>query len=219
MIIGLTGGIGMGKTTVAKFLRRLGFPVFSADKAVHEVLKRGGAAFVPVAKAFPETLKRGRINRELLGQAVFGNPRKLGRLEDITHPLVKKAEDAFLQEAHKAKARAVVLEIPLLFETKAERRCDITLCVSAPFHVQRARVLPRKNMNEKKFYGILARQKSDAEKCKMADYVIPTGTSPAETKEYIRALFHELGLLGEKGRPRRNALRVRRSRCLMKTAS
>ncbi|MDD3370251.1 MAG: dephospho-CoA kinase [Alphaproteobacteria bacterium] len=194
IIVGLTGGIGMGKSTVAKMLRDFGFPVYSADKAVHSVLKMGGAAVEAVAKAFPDTLRRGGIDRKRLGLAVAGNPRKLRQLEKIVHPLIRKSERLFLQKARAAKAPAVVLEIPLLFETGAQKRCDVTLCVSAPRAVQKARVLARPGMDEKKFRAFLARQMPDAQKRKMADYVVPTGVSVANTKKALSALIGKMGL-------------------------
>lgn len=131
-IIGLTGSIGMGKSTAALILRDMGFPIYSADAAVHKVLKKGGTAVAPVARLFPETLKRGAIDRKLLGHAVFGQPKKLRQLEHIVHPLLREEERAFIDKARKSRARAAILEIPLLFETGAEKRCDITLCVTAP---------------------------------------------------------------------------------------
>ena len=195
IVLGLTGSVGMGKSAVAKMARDMGIPTYSADEAVHDVLDKGGCAVAPVAKAFPETLKRGKIDRKLLGGAVFGKPEKLRRLEEIIHPLITKAEKDFLREARRAKARAALLEIPLLFETGAERRCDLVLCASAPRAVQKARVLKRPNMDVKKFRALLKRQMPNAEKCKRADYRIPTGVSLAETRKYVRRLFEELGLM------------------------
>lgn len=189
LIIGLTGSIGMGKSTAAEILRRMGFPIYSADKAVHNVLKKDGRAVIPVAEIFPETLKRGAIDRKLLGRAVFGQPRKLRRLERIIHPLLREQERAFLQKARKAKARAAILEIPLLFETGADKRCDITLCVTAPRAIQKARVLARPGMNEEKLRAILARQMPNAEKCRRADYAIPTGKGLRATEKHLRMLF------------------------------
>jgi len=201
-IIGLTGGIGMGKSTVAKMLRAFGFPVWNADKAVHDALRPEGKGFAAVAARFPEAIKRGRIDRKVLGRIVFKDPRKLRQLEKILHPLVRDSERVFLQQARDKKARAVVLEIPLLFETGAEARCDITLCVTASSSIQKARVLPRPNMTEDKLLGILARQMPNAEKCKKADYTVPTGTSLITTREYLRKLLGDLLLL-EPRRPSR----------------
>ena len=193
-IIGLTGSIGMGKSTTAKILRRMGFPIYSADAAVHEVLKKGGKAVDAVANLFPETLKRGAIDRTLLGQAVFSHPDKLRKLERIIHPLVRQSERAYLQKARKAKTPAVLLEIPLLFETGSEKRCDLTLCVTAPRAVQKARVLSRPDMTEEKLRAILARQMPDAEKRRRADYVIPTGKGQEATEHHLHKLFRKLSL-------------------------
>jgi dephospho-CoA kinase len=195
MIIGLTGGIGMGKSTVAKILRELGFPIYSADQAVHDIMKKGGKAMAPVAKLFPEVIKRGAIDRQLLGRAVFGQPKKLRQLEKIIHPLIRDAERAFLQKARKAKASAVILEIPLLFETKADKRCDVTLSVTAPRAIQKARVLARPNMTEEKFHAILSHQMPDSEKRKKADHIIPTGTSLHATEKHIYKILGKLDLL------------------------
>lgn len=195
VVVGLTGSIGMGKSTVARILRDFGFPVHSADAVVHEALKKGGSAVLPVARLFPEALKREGIDRKILGQVVFGNLPKLRQLERILHPMVWKAEREFLKKARKAKRCAAVLEIPLLFETGAEKHCDITLCVSAPRAVQKARVLARPGMTEEKFHAILARQMSCAEKRRKADYMVPTGISLEATEKYLRKLFGKLGLL------------------------
>jgi dephospho-CoA kinase len=149
-----------------------------------------------VEKEFPGTKKKdGSIDRDLLGGIVFNDPQKLHKLEKIVHPLIKKAELDFLQEARRANVRAVVLEIPLLFETGADARCNITLCVAAPPAEQKARVLARPNMNEDKFLAVLERQMPNAEKCNLADYVVPTGVSLAETEDYLRSLFEKLGLM------------------------
>ena len=173
----------------------MGYPIYSADKAVHDVLKKGGKAVVPLAKLFPGTLKKGSIDRTLLGRMVFSNPRKLRQVERIIHPLIRTAERSFLHEARKAKQRVAILEIPLLFETGGEKRCDITLCVTAPKNVQRARVLSRKGMNPQKLRAILERQMSDAEKRRKADYIIPTGKGLTHTKRRLRALLSQLSLL------------------------
>lgn len=195
MIIGLTGSIGMGKSTAALILQEMGFPIYSADASVHALLKKGGRAVAPVAKLFPETLKRGGIDRKLLGQAVFGQPEKLRRLEKIVHPLIRAAERAFLQKARKDKAAAAILEIPLLFETGAEDRCDLVFCVTAPRAIQKQRVLSRPGMTEQRLRDILKRQMPDAQKRARADYVIPTGNGIAATEKHLRKVLHGLSLL------------------------
>jgi dephospho-CoA kinase len=200
-IIGLTGSIGMGKSTAALILHDMGFPIYSADASVHALLRKNGRAVKPVARLFPETLARGAIDRRKLGAAVFGQPEKLRALEKIIHPLIRSAERAFLQQARvdlnkKGGARAAILEIPLLFETGAEKRCDMTFCVTAPRAIQKARVLARPDMSAERLKHILSRQMPDAEKRRRADYVIPTGKGMDATATHLRNLLTKLDLLG-----------------------
>ena len=190
LIIGLTGGIGMGKSAAARILKRMGLPVYHADRAVHDLLRKNGNAVKPVARAFPEALRRGAIDRAVLGPLVFGQPRKLKRLEKILHPLVQEAEKAFLKNARRMEAPAAVLEVPLLFETGGEKRCDTVLCVTAPRVVQRARVLARPGMTEAKLKAILKRQMPDKQKRAKADYVIHTGASYADTRQQLRRVMN-----------------------------
>jgi dephospho-CoA kinase len=203
-VIGLTGSIGMGKSACANILNKFGFLVFSADAIVKKEYEPGGAAYDFVATKWPKMLKDGNIDSNSWSDFVFGHPDVLDQLEIILHPIVKKSESAFLQKALKEKIPVVILEIPLLFETGAEKRCDITLCVSAPPDVQRSRVLLRLNMNEKRFKNILARQLPDDKKCERADYVIPTGISLDATEEHLHKLFIDLGLIGKQSQPCRN---------------
>lgn len=192
LVIGLTGSIGMGKSAVSKMLRGMGYPVHSADEAVHKALMKGGPAFLRVAKLFPECVRKGKMDKAALGKIVFGNPKKLKQLERILHPFVWKSEKEFIKQARKKKFSAAILEIPLLFETGADKRCDIVLCVNAPRAVQKARVLARKGMTEALFRAILAKQMPNAEKCKRADYVIPTGGSLRGTGAYIKKIFAKI---------------------------
>jgi dephospho-CoA kinase len=194
VVIGLTGSIGMGKSTVAKMMKGFGLPVYSADEAVHEVMKKGGSAVRPVRKFFPESIKKGAVDRMSLSRSIASDPRRLRQLERIIHPLIRESERAFLKKAKERKAPAVVLEIPLLFETGAEKRCDVVLCVSSPRKIQKERVLGRKGMTEEKFRALIARQMPSSEKCKRANYVVPTGTTLAETKDSLRRLLVKLGL-------------------------
>lgn len=184
LIIGLTGSIGMGKSTAAKILRQMGLPIYSADKVVHKLLKKNGAGVKPVSKLFPAALKNGAINRKILGREVFGAPAKLRRLEKILHPLVRKEEKKFL--AKHRRVLAVVLEIPLMFETGAEKRCDLVLVVTAPQKIQQARVLARPNMNKDKLKAILKQQMPDAEKRRRADVIIHTGKGIIDTKRQLK---------------------------------
>ena len=194
MIIGLTGGIGMGKSTAAKILAEFGLPIYSADKAVHDLLKKNGKGVKPVAKQFPAALINHSIDRETLGQIVFGKEAELKKLEKILHPLVQEVEAAFVKKAKNTKRKAVVLEIPLLFETRADKRCDVVLCVTAPKDVQKARVLSRKGMTSAKFKAILARQMPDEQRCKKADYVVRTGVGVEDTRKQLRAILMKSGI-------------------------
>jgi dephospho-CoA kinase len=202
IIIGLTGGIGMGKSTAAKIMAALGLPIYSADKAVHDLLAPGGKAVKPVGTLFPEALKivtrKGKrvktIDRKIIGQKVFHDPKKLKQLERILHPLVHDIESRFI--ARHKKAVAVVLEIPLLFETGADKRCDAVICVTAPKAVQRQRVLLRKHMTPERLKAILAQQMPNAEKLKRADYVVNTGKSVADTRQQLIAILAYFGIGG-----------------------
>jgi dephospho-CoA kinase len=189
IILGLTGSIGMGKSTAAAVLKAFGLPLFDADQIVHRLLESGGAAVAPVAKAFPDIGTRtGGIDRKQLGRRVFADPAALARLEAIIHPMVEAAEKRFLAYAHKRRAAIVVLDIPLLFETGSERRCDFVLVVSAPEFLQRQRVLRRPAMNQERFAAILREQMPDAEKQRRSDFVIPTGLNRKLSLRRLRAI-------------------------------
>jgi dephospho-CoA kinase len=185
LIFGLTGSIGMGKTVAASLLRRLGVPVFDADRAVHELLGSGGEAVAAVAAAFPDAVRGEgldrRIDRSVLGRLVFGDAEALARLEAILHPRVRVRERRFIAVERRRRRRLVVLDIPLLFETEGEQRCDAVIVVSAPFFLQYARVMGRPGMTEMRFRAILAKQMPDAEKRRRADFVVPTGLGRALT--------------------------------------
>lgn len=195
-ILGLTGGIGMGKSTAANTFRRLGVPVFDADAAVHRLQGPGGRAVAPIGAAFPGTLHevRGRkaVDREALRRAVLGNPEALRRLERIVHPLVRDEERRFLAAARRRGEPMVVLDIPLLFETSGARRCDAVVVVTAPAAVQRWRVLRRPGMTEQRLKAILARQTPDAEKRRRADHVVTTALSRHHAQRRIRQIVREI---------------------------
>ena len=182
MIVGLTGSIGMGKSTAAKMLRQMGVPVYDADANVHAVQAKGGAALPPIEAAFPGVVKEGVLDRQALGARVFGNREALRRLEAIVHPLVGQRQRAFLKRAARRGEKLVVLDIPLLFEGAGERRVDATLVVSAPAFLQRHRVMARPGMSAERFLGILRQQVPDAEKRRQATIVIPTGLGLAPTR-------------------------------------
>ncbi len=191
-VLGLTGGIGMGKSNAANVFRRLRVPVFDADATVRILQERGGRAVPLIAAAFPGTVRDGRVDREALRGAVLGDPPALARLERIVHPLVRAEERRFLAAARRAGRRLVVLDIPLLFETRGEQRVDMVVVVSAPSSVQRARVLLRGGMSAERFAAILARQTPDAEKRRRADIVIRTGLSRHHAQRAIRRLVWRL---------------------------
>jgi dephospho-CoA kinase len=192
IVIGLTGSIGMGKSTVAKMFAEEGAAVFDSDAAVHLLYAQGGAAVAPVEAAFPGVTKGGGIDREALAARVVGDEVAIKRLEAIVHPLVGQAQASFLQANRNAGARWVVLDIPLLFESARARAVDSIVVVSAPADVQRARVLARPGMTPEKFETILARQVSDAEKRARADFVIDTDTSLDQTRAQVRAVLDAL---------------------------
>ena len=181
VIFGLTGSIAMGKSTAAGMLRGLGVPVHDSDAAVHRLLARGGQAVPLVAKVFPSVVRRGAVDRQALGALVFTNLEALSKLESLLHPLVSRQTLGFLKRCAMARSAVVVLDIPLLFETSAQRRCDATIVVSAPALVQRQRALARPGMTPDKLAGILARQVPDAVKRRQADFVVPTGLGLAVT--------------------------------------
>ncbi len=199
--LGLTGSIGMGKSTTAAMFAARGIPVHDADKVVHDLY--AGEAAPLVAAAFPGTVRDGIVDRAILGARVLGKPDEIARLEAIVHPLVQAAEKTFLDESARAGHRLVVLDIPLLFETGGEIRVDRTLVVTAPADVQRDRVMARPGMTEERFAAILARQMPDAEKRRRADYLIDTslGLEFAEAKvaDLITVLTSEADAVAARG--------------------
>lgn len=192
IVLGLTGSIGMGKTTCGKLFARLGVPVHEADEAVHRLIGPGGAAVAPVEAAFPGVTVNGAVDRGDLGRRVFGNLAALHRLEGLLHPLVRADADRFLERQRRLGKPLAVLNIPLLFETGAEVRCDLVAVVSAPAFVQRQRVLARPGMTAEKLAAILDRQMPDTDKRRQADYIIPSGLGRALTFRVIKAIVADL---------------------------
>jgi dephospho-CoA kinase len=190
-VIGLTGGIGMGKSTAANTFRRAHIPVFDADAAVHRLQASGGRAVRAIEAAFPGTTTEGAVNRPALRAAVLGKPEALDRLEAILHPMVRHEERTFIARARRAGKRAVVLDIPLLFETGG-RKLDRVVVVSAPRSVQLHRVRKRRKMSATDIAAVLARQMPDAEKRRRADAVVRTGLSRFHAQYAIRRLIKEL---------------------------
>jgi dephospho-CoA kinase len=192
VIVGLTGSIGMGKSTAARMLRQMGVPVYDADAAVHALQAPGGAALPAIETAFPGVVKSGVLDRQALGARVFGNKEALRRLEAIVHPLVGQRQRAFLKRAARRGVKLVVLDIPLLFEGRGERRMDAVLVVSAPGFLQRRRVLARPGMTEEKFADILRQQVPDTVKRQKATRVIPTGLGLAPTRAALAGAVRRL---------------------------
>ena len=189
-ILGLTGSIGMGKSTVAAMFAGAGVPVFDADAEVRAMQGAGGELVSAIEAEFPGSTGPGGVLRDELGAAVFGDPEALARLEGIVHPAVARRREAFLLE--NAGAPLVVFDIPLLFEKGGADRVDAVAVVSAPEDIQRARVLARPGMTEDKFAHILSLQTPDAEKRARADHLIDTGTSLAETENAVERLIARL---------------------------
>jgi dephospho-CoA kinase len=200
IVLGLTGSIGMGKSTAARMLRRLGLPVHDADAVVHGLLAKGGTAVPPVGAAFPGVERDGAIDRQALGARVFGDATALARLEAILHPLVRRSQTEFLKQQVRQRRPIAVLDIPLLFETGGERFCDRVIVVSAPALVQKARVLSRPGMTADKLAAIRGQQMSDREKRRRADFVVPTGLRKGDT---LRRLSRIVRLLRATGSPSR----------------
>lgn len=191
-IVGLTGSIGMGKSTVAAMLRDLGVPVFDADATVHELYAKGGAGAAAIAAVWPDAVIDGAVDRARLSAHLMGNPDGFARLNAIVHPLVREREIAVRAAAEAAGAGLFVVDVPLLFETGGRDRFDKVLVVSAPADIQRARVLSRPGMTPEKFAMILAKQVPDAEKRAGADHVIDTGVGLDETRAQVTRLVEEL---------------------------
>jgi len=195
-IIGLTGGIGMGKSTASACFRRHRVPIFDADQAVHALQAVGGRAVRPIEAAFPGSTRGGAVDREALRRAVLGNPAALKVLEGIVHPLVRDAEKRFLAAARRAGQSLVVLDIPLLLETGGEKRVDLVVVLSAPAAVQAARVMRRAGMTRERLAAIRARQMPDAAKRRKADVVIHSGLSRQFAVAAIRRLLQRLRMAG-----------------------
>lgn len=192
IVIGLTGSIGMGKSTVAAQFERLGVRVRSADAIVHELMSRGGEAVPAIAEAFPTVIASHEVDRKKLGEIVFKDPKKRKHLESILHPLVVAEEERFVRQEARKGARLTVLEIPLLYETGAETRCDLTVVATAPHWLQIQRVMRRPNMTKEKFLAIIHAQMPDREKRRRADVVIQTGMGRGVSHMQVARLVHQL---------------------------
>jgi len=191
-VIGLTGSIAMGKTETARMFAEFGVPVFDSDAAVHALYARNGAAVAPLRKAFPQAVIDDAVDRKALSEILTREPERLAALEAIVHPLVRRAQEQFLAE-HRAKATPfVLLDIPLLFETRREREVDVIVVVSAPADIQRARAMARPGMTLEKLETILARQMPDAEKRKRADFIVDSSQGLGHARNEVRHILDSL---------------------------
>lgn len=208
VILGLTGSIAMGKSTAAAALRRLGVPVYEADRVVHSLLGKGGAAVGPVARAFPGVVHNGQVDRQALGALVFDDKAALARLERIVHPLVRKKQERFLRRQAAHRVPLVALDIPLLLESGGAIRCDAIVVVTAPAFLQAQRALTRPGMTRERLAGILAQQMPDREKRFRADFVVMTGLGK---RHGLRRLAHIVKVMrGRRGRHWPPRVRFRR---------
>jgi dephospho-CoA kinase len=196
IILGLTGSIGMGKSTTARLFAEEGVPVHDADAAVHALYE--GEAVPLLEAAFPGTTVNGRVDRALLAKAVVGNAEAMKRLEAIVHPLVERDRDSFLAEARASGANVVVLDIPLLLEIGLEDLVDAVVVVSAPHDVQRQRVMDRPGMTEEKFIALLAKQMPDAEKRQRADYIVDSGRGIEHARQQVREILKKVATMAPK---------------------
>ena len=196
-ILGLTGSVGMGKSTTAKFFAEEGVPVHDADAVVHQLYE--GEATPLIEAAFPGTTCGATVDRGLLARHVIGDTEAIKTLEAIVHPLVAAARDKFLADAEKSGATVAVLDIPLLYETGGDKRCDAVVVVSAPPDIQRARTFERPGMTEQKFAVILSRQMPDEEKRRRADFVVDTSRGFDAAREQVRDILRQVAKMAKKG--------------------
>ncbi len=206
--LGLTGSIGMGKSTTAQMFREAGVPVYDADAAVAQLYLPGGAAVLPLEAAFPGVTKDGAVDREALRQRVLGDDAAMGRLNAVVHPLLGKDRMDFFEAAQDQRANLVVLDIPLLFETGGERNVDAVVVVSAPPDMQRARVLAREGMTPDRLAAILSRQMPDEDKRARADFIVDTGQGLDLARQQVDAILaavRDPAWLSTKTRPQAQA--------------
>jgi dephospho-CoA kinase len=196
IVLGLTGSIGMGKTTTARLFAEEGVPVHDSDAAVHTLYE--GEAVAAIEQAFPGSTSAGKVDREKLGRLVVGDAAALKRLEAIVHPLVRKSEVRFLEQAKARGAPLVVLDIPLLYETGGESRFDAVVVVSAPADVQRRRVLERPGMTADKLDALLAKQLPDSEKRRRADFIVDSSQGIEQARDQVRKILQQVGKMAER---------------------
>lgn len=192
IVLGLTGSIGMGKSTTAAMFREAGIPVYDADAAVHAAYDVGGVAVGPVGEAFPGVVRDGRVDREALRQQVLGKPEAMAKLNGIVHPLIGRSRAEAFAAAQASGADMIILDVPLIYETGGEKNMDAVIVVSAPADMQRERVLAREGMSPERLDAILAQQLPDAEKRARADYVIDTGNGLEAARQQVLAVIADL---------------------------
>lgn len=197
IILGLTGSIGMGKSATAAMFATEGLPVYDADAAVHALYENGGAAVAPLSERFGDILKDGAVDRAALRAKVVDDPDAMKALEQIVHPLVGQSQLNFRQQALESESKIAVLDIPLLFETGGDQRCDFVAVVTAPADLQKARVLARGEMSEEQFEQIRAKQMSDADKRARADFIISTAFGFDFARAHVQAIIELLNSLDQ----------------------
>lgn len=195
-ILGLTGSVGMGKSTTLRFFTEAGVPVYDADQEVHRLYE--GAAVPAIEAAFPGTTQDGKVDRTKLAARVLGNPEALRRLEAIVHPMVHEVEQGILARAEAAGHKVAVLDIPLLYEVGAQERVDAVVVVTAPPEVQRARVMERPGMTEEKFAAIVAKQMPDAEKRRRADFIVDSSQGLDAARAQVRAILEAVATMPQR---------------------
>ncbi|MBT5517859.1 MAG: dephospho-CoA kinase [Rhodobiaceae bacterium] len=210
-LIGLTGSIGMGKTQTAALFEAEGVPRYDADAAVHALYQKGGAAVAPIADLVPEAVVDGSVDRAILGQVVLKDAVKLKALEALVHPLAGQSQMVFLAEQEALGQAAVLLDIPLLFETGGQDYVDCVVVVSAPFEMQRARVLARPGMSEERFMDILAKQVPDEKKRALAEFIVDSSISVEDAQTQVRAILAKInGRVGQAYAARKARLEARK---------
>lgn len=204
IVLGLTGSIGMGKSTAANMLRAMGVPVHDSDATVHALFARDWSLRAAIGTRFPYAVSDAGVDRQALGAAVFGNPEARHDLEAIVHPRVREAAEAFLRFHRRQRTPLVVLDIPLLYETGGEDRVDGVIVISAPAALQRRRVMARPGMDDERFAGILASQMPDREKRQRADFVVETGLGKAYTFRRLKRIVMSIRTAAQSGPPGTN---------------
>lgn len=191
-IIGLTGSIGMGKTTTAHMFKDIGCPIFNADDAVHQLYAKGGKGSALIHAVFPDAIENGAVNRKKLSSHIKADPLNLTVLESFIHPWVSEKRAEFLKQAKVNNAKAVIFDVPLLFETGLDKALDAVVVVTAPALIQKARVMARPGMTAEIFNMLLSRQMSDAEKRHRADYIISTGQGLENARKQVQDVLSKI---------------------------